>query len=71
MSEQIMMGKKNVPVMLPYFDVTLDIDVIMQAAVDEVFTATCCKLHATHWNSSVVRYQRERTFFLERFNQPS
>lgn len=45
MGEEVMMGEKNVPVVLPNLDITLNIDVVVEATVNKIFAATKCKLN--------------------------
>lgn len=66
-----MMSEEDVPVVLPNLNVAFNVDVIVQAAVDEIFAATRGKVDAAHWNASVVRDEKVRAFLLKSFHQPS
>lgn len=70
-SQQIVLCEEDVPVVLPDLDITFHIDVVVQAAVDEVLAATHGELHAIHRNPPVFRDQRERALFFESLQQPS
>lgn len=70
MCQQVMVCEENVPVVFPNLDIAFDVDVVVQATVDEVFATAGRELDATHGNSAVFRNQRKRTFFLERLDYP-
>jgi hypothetical protein len=69
--QQVVVREKDVPVVLPNLDVALDVDVVVEAAVDKVLAAVDGELNAGHRHASIVRHQEVRALLLVLLGHPT